>query len=398
MRRTTMGARARLAALWLALFCLPLQHTAAADAAAGSSAASPRSVDVPESLVTNAAGALVEWTRKQFDLSADLPFDADVRHRMALLVDGFAERQRPLYQRWARALIDSPDGREDMLKAVNRGMGPRAYASLADWRLRSAGPAHEALLREAAMKPAECRAINGATTVLDEIAALLQATPPVQRDAFMEGERQLLARWGEPPPALADTDEEPQRDIARWALALRRGEAPDTLPMAPLLAGEMTAEPPRNVYQAGRCAARQWWLANRLRRAPGASENIWRAWHLAFARDLMDLQNWTPPYLTATGPIDYPLSARQMGLHGTVRVSVERDGHGHFRSGEVTARRLVSELLPGRPVPMFEDFLDAPSLARARQLTNEQAAAASAGASAATSGNGSFEFSWEMKQ
>jgi hypothetical protein len=346
--------------------------------------------------VADTVDAMVHWTSDEFKLSPALPVDADTRRRVEALAAGFAERQRPLYERWVHALIESPQGRENPTKALSQGTGPRWFAALADWRLRQGGAAHEALLRQAAVAPSTCRVDNFAGTSLDEVAALVQAVVPARRDAFMDGERQLLAQWGLPPPVVPAGGEEPGRDIARWVQVLRRGEPHDTLPMAPLLAGLVTAEPVQTLNHAGRCAIRQWWLANRLRQSAVASEAVWQAWHLAFARDLMTLHGATPPYPDAGGSVDYPPFALQLGLVGSVTVGIERDARGRYASGTITKRELTAGTLPGRAVPMFEPLLDAPSLARARKLINGQAAAAAPGASAATAGGSTIVFQWRM--
>ena len=87
-----------------------------------------------------------------------------------------------------------------------------------------------------------------------------------------------------------------------------------------------------------------------------------------------------------------------MGLGGAVTLRVVRDARGRYLSGDITARQLTSTALPpGTPIPMFDHLLAGPSMARARKLTNEQAAAAAPGASAATAGSGSIQFTWRTE-
>ena len=387
-RAASRAGRAAWSAAWL------LATLATARAAETPQAASQP--DLRADVVAHGTDLLVKWTQAAFTISEALPIDADARRRLEALSAGFAERERPVFARWTRELADTPEGRRDPIR-VTYNIGTRLVVTLANWRLRSGGAAHEALLRQAAAKPADCRIVDDANTALDEVAALLQATPMAQRDAFMAGEQQLLAHWDDAAPVLEASNEDPALDIARWVADIRRGGPPTTLPMATRLAGLVFADPPQQVAHAGRCAARQWWLVNRLKQAPDAREAIWQAWHLAFASDLLYAGNRTRATMDMAS-VDYPDAVRRLGIEGKVTVRVEKDSRGRFASAVVTARRLSSRSLPaGTPTPTFDRLLDGPSLARARKLTNEQSAAAAPGASAAMPGNVTFQFNWGLE-
>ena len=390
---TTIASACRAAGLaGLLLAALPAPRAADAPQAI----AQPTQPDLRADVAAHGADLLVKWTQDAFRISDEMTVDADVHRRLDALTAGFAERQRPVFERWMRELADTPEGRRDPIRATYNA-GTRYFVALANWRLRSGGAAHEALLRQAAAKPADCRLVDDATTPIDEVAALLQATPPAQRDAFMEGERQLLAQWDGATPVVDVGDEDPARDVARWVQDIRRGGPPATLPMATRLAGLVFADPPQQAAHAARCSARQWWLANRLKQAPAASEAIWQAWRLAFASDLMLMRARTASVMDLSST-EYPNNVRQMGIEGNVMVRVERDVRGRFVSGAVTKRQLASRFLPAdMPIPMLDRLLDGPSLARARKLVNEQAAAAAPGASDVSSSPSLVQFSWRIE-
>ena len=329
--------------------------------AAGSAGAQTPPVAVADPAQDRAlADAYVDWMARVF-LVPDTPdIDAPLREAMTSLVTEHLARLDRLIPAWIaeeRAHRDTPI----TSAALNRAVHNRLANEIALWRLESPGPAYDAALLRALLKPGLCN-LPVRTSYLGVLMVWLQAVPPADRATVLDGERTLLAHWGQPRAALPprpakalSVDEE--EAIAR----LRSGQAEPDPAMPPILADSVFKGKLAPAFDAVNCALHQWGLAQALHRGdpPAVALAAWRYQTLRTATD------WSSAPTTPRGPTDYPTVALSDGVSGAVDLRVTTDAQGRFASAVVARRTLVVPGVTDNAPVAFETLFDKASLAQA---------------------------------
>jgi hypothetical protein len=381
---------------WAKRMCFTVVCCVALPTPAQAQQADARSGAAAPTEVTNAEIALpMRWSQSMLDqylaLPPDWPLSAGLRAQAQEAIAEARPRLSATLRDWARELQLQPASGPPGISASEReqdlylGLANRIDNERALNILDSAGDAHEAWRAEVAAVAGWCGRLR-APPRWAEVLLQIDRLPEPARAAALQHERQLLARWGLPRPAV------PARPAfsldAHAALLLTRvwGSRPDQRPpvamvpvvaftllkdKAPPLAGSSLVAPPgRDI----RCAGLQWALANA--RAESAADNA--ELNVAFRYALMFRAEDTTRRASQQGAaasdayaIDYPAHIRRLGVTGKVQVQVVRDAADRITEARVLSRELSAPGLQDRRPVFIETALDEPSITRARAMPSQ---------------------------
>jgi hypothetical protein len=330
-----------------------------------------------------ATRALDAVARQDFAVPASAPLDAPLRARLEALSREHVARVGGQNAAWAAELAALAGGEP----------GARAWAplqaryvnELVRWQTDRVDEADDQRLLRRMAHPQACVMAWGQTAFAGWVKALPHL-PEADREAAVQAQATLLARWGQP------RAEAPVRPALPWLsqaqAALRRAVASprpaDEPPLPELLAQRTSDALDERVTPDLRCALAVWSLQRApWQGAPVADQARLLRWALA----------WDPLHDGATGKRsavddDYPFVARALGVEGRVRVTgqVSASGTG-LDNARVAWREVRVEGLGATPLVAFEGVFDDASLQRAARTPT---AGRAAGATL------TFEFVWKL--
>lgn len=315
------------------------------------------------------------FLRDAFRLSADLPIDAQLRASATEAASLHLKRTGPVIERWQseeRAHTQSGTHAAKMLQRIYA----RVINELALWQLEFADGTHEAALLRAALQPAACANVAD-RGVFERRVLLWQLLPPDQREAVLESERTILARWGQhdgaPPPRPVPSQQE------RLQTMIEQVKAGGTRPDVPLPPGpaawllRSNSNGIGEVQSRDTCSLNRWALDVAMRQSGSARDSAVLAFHYA---KMPTAASWYPRVETARTVdsaepgADYPRLATRFEVEGTITVEIVVDAQGRMRQAAVVARRVSVPGIRGVPPVAFETLLDEASLARAQKLNS----------------------------
>lgn len=371
-----------LAALCVALGSALLYDRADAQAQTASGATPDRAAMIAE---------VVSAARRAIDNYLNVPkewlLDDALRQAGQAAIDSARPRLQAVLSEWAEELyatLPSQPGRSASSRTAELfwALDNRLYNETALNLLDTEGPAHDGWRSQVATTAGWCRQL-WQPAVWAEVLLAIERLPQEQRRAALEHERQVLARWGRPRPALPprpafSLDAHASRLLAR----VQQGTASQRPPVAMVpvvahqllrdealaLAGTDAGPPP---HRAVRCAGLQWALANaRAERVaePAVLDNAFRHALMPRVQDLPRATDDTSPNAQALLAQGWPLHVARREVTGPVQVRVQWDAQGRVVGAEVISRRLTAPGLAGRRPAAFETALDDASLAKARTL------------------------------
>ena len=247
-----------------------------------------------------------------------------------------------ILREWARELqgqpTSSPPGmsasehEQDLFLGLANGIANEQALNALD----SAGVAHEAWRAEVNALPGWCLPLR-VSPLWAEVLLQIDRLPEPARTAALQREREVLARWGLPRPALPARPAFSLDTYAAALLARVQDGRPDQRPpvamvpvvaftllkdkAAPLAGSSLVAPPPRNA----RCAALQWALANARAESAADQAELGVAFRYAMMFRAEDMPR--PPTQQAVAAsdadaADYPAHIRRLGVTGKVQVLV----------------------------------------------------------------------------
>ena len=198
---------------------------------------------------------------------------------------------------------------------------------------------------------------------------MLQAAPPAQRAAALDGERTLLARWGTvrqnlPARPVPSVDSEAARLIGQ----VRAGGKRPPLALSPMLAHTQISRPEKESNPESwtqRCARAQWWLSMQDLSDEDARSRALTAFRYAILVLPTDRYEYLrkPPAEDSNG---YPVAASTYGVGGLLTLRLQIDADGKLRSAEVRRRAIEMPGIRGNPPVAFEPVLDEFALTKAK--------------------------------
>jgi hypothetical protein len=297
-----------------------------------------------------------------------LPLDADARKAATEIGKAHLERVRTLLPQWIeqeRAVAGNPGLRGWTL---SQSLYFRVVNEMAIWSIESAGPANDEAWIKAALTPKACYFIP--QYVFARRIAMIQAAPIEVRATLLEGERQLLSRWGSKRENLPERPSAAQFRAADHVITrLRVGLPTDALPMPAYLAGQLlTRDQKSQLNDLGQCAKSQWWLASQLEH--GNTDRRQALTLYLYSRMDDAQQTFVPPGITqqmvaklATGDKSgYSPVATHFHVEGVTVIETELDDQGKFIRAEVVSRKLKVPGVRDNPPIAFETMLDAAAL------------------------------------
>jgi hypothetical protein len=311
-----------------------------------------------------------ERLREEFDLPASLSIDLALRDQAQALAGAHLQRMRGLLKAWlAEERAAARPGADDGV--IWAQLVARYVNELALWLLDSAGSAHDELMLRALLAAPVCQTIEQQGAMFALRVALWQTLPAAERSRAIDGERELLERWGKPRPALAPRPAvEPLDEVLVAVESIKAGAAKPGLPMPPVVAWNLLRDElkPEALYGPVRCAMQQWWLnVGVSQRGATAGQAL-----TTFRYGTLPLAAWMlpPPPKEAAEPAPdaYPALARRWEVEGSVTVRMQLDAEGRVREARVAARRITVPGVRGERPVLFETLLDPPSLARTRGM------------------------------
>lgn len=308
---------------------------------------------------------------RAFALDKQLALDPALRAAAEKIAEEHLARIDKLFPAWVdeERVHQSEAGKPPPSGYVSYAVYARMLNELSLWQLEPGDAHYEAATLTALRNgPSVCE-LEGDTHFTDFASRILriQALPAAEREAMLEGERQLLAHWGQPranPPPWPD----PLPQQAAYAL-LERGPADAAHPrlaLPPLVAYAVLGND--KDYAAlepmERCMLQQWWLRESLRQgvAPAAALNAFRYGTMLTAVDRIG-NAWDKPGTAnvkdPAGRPPYPVIARSFMATGVTTVNVRLDADGKPLDAAVIGRKVVVPGIRGvRPVA-FENVFDA---------------------------------------
>lgn len=312
-----------------------------------------------------AAAVLHVSLERLLEVPADLPIDPPLREALEALAAEHLERMSPMFLQWTEDEAERM-GPELVEARLQRRAAARYINELALSRLESPGPEYDAAILEAIRKPANCRGAEG-RPYFARIAWLLQNVDPAKRSLVLDGERQLLARWGrsrsDVPPRPVPSQEE--RDV-QFIAQLKEAAEAATVPMTPVLAAKALDDKPHRVSGGYACVLRQWGLERALAEhgaKPSDALTAYRYATLPLASEW--LSNNAPLDTEAPTPGDYPRFAAWYEVEGVVTIEGRLDAEGRFLGARIVARRISVPGLGRARAVAFETVFDQATLARA---------------------------------
>jgi hypothetical protein len=311
---------------------------------------------------------VARWVKSQFSLPGDLPLDTSLRQAATDMAKEHVERVRTQVPQWIaqeRAAKGNPGLRGVEL---SQPLYFRAINELAIWSIESAGTAHDEALIKVAVMPMACSVLY--SSHFSRRIAMIQTAPVEARPALLEGEQELLARWGSTRNTLPERPSTTQFGAANQAITrLRTGLPIDAEPMTAFLAGLIFARDskPGLSERWEQCAKSQWWLASQLKHG-----NTDRAQALTLYRysNMVGAQDFVPDHvaqkvatnLAAGTKSSYPPVATYFQVEGVTTVQSEVDELGKFIRAQVVSRKLKVPGVRDNPAIAFETLLDAATL------------------------------------
>lgn len=310
------------------------------------------------------AESLVGWMSRVLAVPATPDIDPPLRDAVAAMVKDHLARLRTIVVPAWIAEERAHGGPAVTDLAIARALHNRIVNEMALWRLESPGPAYDAILMRAILRPGACD-LPARDSYLGVLMTSFQAVPPADRPTLLAGERQLLARWGTPRTELAAA---PARsladDVTEAIVRLRNGtEAPDA-PMAPVLASSVFKDEPGEPWDGLACARNQWGLARALRRGDPPAQAL-NAWRYASMRTEADWAPRPPADMAPRAANEFPYIAQRDGIGGWVAVRVTPDAQGRFVSAAIAGRHIDVPGVRDNPPVAFDTLFDAASLATA---------------------------------
>lgn len=327
------------------------------------------------------------WAQRDFSLPKEVVLDADLRATAEQLAQEQIASVEALLGRWAAeeaaSLSAAQRERELEMRIVARYINEMAL-----WQLDTTGDVYDRLMLQALSRPGLCAAQLEQAPFAQAMVAI-QQLPAAQRQAALDGQRQLLARWGQrrasvperPVPSLLERAEQAARSLS----AVER--PPSEPPLPPRLAWFMLDSPARPLDVGARCSLRQWWLQRDVAASPASVAALAAAIRYATLMEPLErLRLPTDAIDTATA---YPPVALRFGVEGRVQVrGTVRAATVGLDQPLITSRQIsVPGIRDVRPVA-FETVLDAASLARAKTVQPTRGAPGQATA---------LEFVWKVQ-
>jgi hypothetical protein len=315
----------------------------------------------------NAVEGLTERLKADMALPERLALDGSLRTAASQMADAHVSRMRGVFQSWVVQQRPADGTPNDEPRALSPLFG-RYVNELAQAWLQSPGREYDETLMPALLRPGICLRSYDMPLFAAQMA-LIQAVAPDRRSVLLDGERTLLARWGQPRPDLPPRPEPGQRDLEEANIArLQAGQEVAAPPMPPVLAAAVLKDQRDRLSDGERCALRQWGLATALSLPGARPADALHAYRFAAAFTAQDafapLENGIAA--RAGSQQDYPLPAQFFEVEGKIQVEIEADVQGRLLHARIKARDIkVPGLHGARPVA-FDTVLDEASLARAR--------------------------------
>jgi hypothetical protein len=328
--------------------------------------------------------ALVEAAREDFAVPPTLTPEEPLRQRLQALSSEHIERVRERLTAWA----DDLRGGATLPPAASLGGALRARYLNAQvaWQIDRLDDADDARLLKMMARPLVC-GLPGAETGFGRWAHAVQRLPEAEREAAVQAQAALLARWGKPvttPPVRPDAAWLPEAQAA--LVRVRAFErAADEPPAPPALIWLMRAGPRERAPATLRCGLMAWNLQRAAYRTAPVAEQA-RAVRFALAWDpVMDVDPGKPE----SPDDDYPIAARSLGVEGTIRVAGRVTAAGTGLDGARVVGREVQVEGLGATLPIaFEAVFDAAALRRAARTPTGSRAAGTPH---------TLEFVWRLK-
>jgi hypothetical protein len=208
---------------------------------------------------------------------------------------------------------------------------------------------------------------------------MFQAAPVEVRATLLEGERQLLSRWGSKRQNLPERPSAAQFSAADQVITRLRADLPvDAVPMSAYLAMQVFAREhkPNQLDVWGQCAKSRWWLASQLDH--GNTDRTQALTQYRYSRMEDAQQGFVPAPVAqqmaaklATGDKSgYSPVATYYQVEGVTAVEVELDDQGKFIRAQVASRKLKVPGVRDNPPIAFETLLDAAALDYAEKGRN----------------------------
>lgn len=243
----------------------------------------------------------------------------------------------------------------------------RVLNELALWQIEPGDAAYEnATLAVVKTSPLVCR-FGGDSRFSDFASriARLQAMPAAQRNAALAAERQLLAHWGQPRPALAPWPDRLPQDAAIAALTQADGQEA-RLALPPVLAAQLLADQKdyATIHPEEQCRLQQWWLRESLRRGtpPAAALGAFRYGTLITAGLRFGGTFDLPPADGKPEPVTdkppYPKIALRFMVTGKTTLSARLDATGKPSEVVVIERKVDMPGVRGARPIAFETIFD----------------------------------------
>jgi hypothetical protein len=270
----------------------------------------------------------------RFTVLASDDLDARTRTAAEAMQAEYLPRVRALMERWFLEELAQPHPQRAFARML-----ARLANEFALWGRDSLGPEQDAVLAQALQQP---------------------GLPAEMREAAVQAEALLLARWGQPRPV---SDAEPL--AAEEALLQLRatGQAPAT-PLPPVLAFFYLGDQDDNrrdpfvADPAARCAMHQWAGANpaqfRAAMAMQAADFVWQERRKAAAKTADDAP--------------YPSLSSFFGTRGVVTVQADVNAEGRVVRAKVIKRDVEVPGIRGVRPFAHEGALELATLAKAREV------------------------------
>ena len=311
---------------------------------------------------------------RSFVLPKELKLDPSLRAEADQIGAAHLARIKQLVPAWLddERRLQQGAGQKAYPMEVYYGVWARLLNELAYWQIEPGDAAYEqATLEVLKTSPLVCRTSDPRFADFANRVARLQAMAPVQRQAALATERQLLERWGKPRAAALPWPNPLPRDAATAAIAtMRDGGARPPLALPPFLASAMLAK--RQGYdeqpRESKCALQLWWLRVSLAQgdAPAAALNAFRYGTMITASDRFGrmFEAEEPPAAegTAGAKPEFPMLAARFDASGVTRISRSLDPAGKPVQASVIGRDItVRGIRAARPLA-FENIFDALAL------------------------------------
>ncbi|MFG6441945.1 hypothetical protein [Roseateles sp. LKC17W] len=324
-------------------------------AAAAPASAVPPAPTLPDWAPAEMNRVLKNNVAPRFTVLASDELDARTRAAAEAMQAEHLPRVRALMERWFLEELAQPHPQRAFARML-----ARLANEFALWGRDSLGPEQDAVLAQMLQQPGMCRPVGPNASELVMRLARLRGLPAEMREAAVQAEALLLARWGQPRQV---SDAEPL--AAEEALLQLRatGQAPAT-PLPPVLAffylgdqdnfrrDPFIADPP------SRCAMHQW---------AGASPAQFRAAMALQAADFV----WQERRKAAAKTSDddpYPSLSTFFGARGVFTVQADVNAEGRVVRARIIKRDVEVPGIRGVRPFAHEGTLELATLAKAREV------------------------------